>query len=82
MDTPCGVCQEICPVSPKAIVPTEITIEKAGEPFTFKRYTVDPARCVGCGHCEHICPIKGKAGIRVSAIGESRSPDRKLLLEA
>ena len=80
-DTPCGVCEEVCPVSPKAIVREEVTVTKYGEPFTFHRYKVDPARCVGCGLCEHVCPLHGEAGIRVSSVGESRSPDRRLLLQ-
>jgi len=81
LDRHCGVCQEICPVSPKAIVTIESVVTREGAHFTLKRYGVDSARCVGCGHCENICPIQGKAGIRVSAMGESRSLHRRLLLE-
>lgn len=79
-DIPCGVCQEVCPVSPKAILPVEVSVSREGETVTIKRYTVDPARCVGCGACENACPIKGQAGIRVSAVGESRHPSQSLLL--
>jgi polyferredoxin len=42
---------------------------------------VDIERCIGCGVCEHECPVSGKKAIRVSAVGETRSADRKLLLK-
>jgi ferredoxin len=42
---------------------------------------VDIERCIGCGICEHECPVSGMKAIRVSAEGETRSADRKLLLE-
>ncbi|GAI36089.1 unnamed protein product [marine sediment metagenome] len=42
---------------------------------------VDIEKCIGCGVCEHECPVSGKKAIRVSAEGETRSADRKLLLE-
>jgi ferredoxin len=45
-----------------------------------QRPYVDMERCIGCGVCEHECPVSGKKAIRVSAEGESRSRDRKLLL--
>ncbi len=46
-----------------------------------QRPYVDPEKCIGCGVCEHECPVSGKRAIRVSAEGESRSKDRKLLLD-
>jgi ferredoxin len=45
-----------------------------------QRPYVDLTKCIGCGVCEHECPVSGKRAIRVSAEGESRSKDRKLLL--
>jgi len=42
---------------------------------------VDIEKCIGCGVCEHECPVSGKKAIRVSAEGETRSANRKLLLE-
>jgi polyferredoxin len=42
---------------------------------------VDIEKCIGCGVCEHECPVSGKKAIRISAVGETRSADRKLLLE-
>jgi polyferredoxin len=42
---------------------------------------VDVEKCIGCGLCEHECPVSGKRAIRVSAEGESRDPERALLLK-
>jgi len=82
METPCVVCEEVCPTSPKAIYSREVTITKRdGNPITLRRPYVDPSLCIGCGICEHECPVKDLAAIRVSAIGESRSEERKLLMD-
>jgi polyferredoxin len=42
---------------------------------------IDPQKCIGCGICEHECPVSGKRAIRVSAEGETRNTNRKLLLD-
>jgi len=42
---------------------------------------VDIEKCIGCGVCEHECPVSGQKAVRVSAEGETRSPDRTLLLK-
>ena len=150
MDKPCIVCQENCPVSPKAIYTQEyfntirdgkvrvkkihknrIEIAEGGfkldklaggdyycltengerkkiaanfenyiEIFSEEKFTEIPAegsaieiqvrlqrpyvdieKCIGCGICEHECPVSGKRAIRVSAEGESRSTERRLLLK-
>ncbi|UCG46943.1 MAG: 4Fe-4S binding protein [Phycisphaerales bacterium] len=148
MDKPCIVCEENCPVSPKAIYTQElfnmvrggvvtvkelagdsIVVEQNLPPGKFaggdyylaaaehrskiidntgssveivtggnlranlvpgaiiaiqvrlQRPFVDIEKCIGCGVCEHECPVGGKKAIRVSAVGETRSPDRRLLLE-
>lgn len=154
-DKPCLVCQENCPVSPKAITtveeyrtvnkntltitdfsektvqisPADLEPEKysAGDYFlavntdngttqrekitanteeivnladtnaSFLSYlqrgkpvniqlhlskpVVDINKCIGCGVCEHECPVTGKRAIRVTAEGESRNKERKLLPE-
>ncbi|MHC4069674.1 MAG: 4Fe-4S binding protein [Planctomycetota bacterium] len=149
MDKPCIVCEENCPVSPKAIYTQEVfntirdgiltvkkvagnTIETKETGFILDKFGtgdyycaigtgqrgkitantentivmssdtvfekgpakgdkieiqvrlqrpyVDIEKCTGCGVCEHECPVSGKKAIRVSAEGETRSPDRTLLL--
>jgi hypothetical protein len=42
---------------------------------------VDIEKRTGCGICEHECVVSGKRAIRISGYGETRSTDRKLLLE-
>jgi Pyruvate/2-oxoacid:ferredoxin oxidoreductase delta subunit len=150
MDKPCIVCEENCPVSPKAIYTQEyfntvrggiLTIKKVsgntietiegnlpvdkfadgdyycaikGEKpkkitantentivfssdnqfekipvsgskievqVRLQRPCIDIEKCIGCGICEHECPVSGRKAIRVSAEGETRSSDRKLLLK-
>ncbi len=82
METPCVVCGEVCPVSPKAIYSREVTFTKRdGNPITLRQPYLDPALCIGCGICEHECPVTDEAAIRVSAVGETRSKDRRLLMD-
>ena len=81
MDKACVVCEEVCPTSPKAIFSrNETIVRRDGTPVTLKRPFMDPALCIGCGICEHECPVAGCAAVRVSAVGETRSPERRLLL--
>lgn len=81
METPCVVCEEVCPVSPKAIFSREVTFTKRdGTPITLRQPYVEPSKCIGCGICEHECPVADEAAIRVTAIGETRSRERRLLM--
>ncbi len=56
-DTPCIVCEEMCPVADKAII-----LEQDGE---LQKPVVVADLCIGCGICEQHCPVAGEAAIRV-----------------
>lgn len=78
----CLVCEEWCPVSPKAIYVEEAqVIDSAGNAKTLKQPRVDPSRCVGCGACEYACPLQERPAVYVTSIGESRSPSSQILLK-
>jgi MauM/NapG family ferredoxin protein len=64
----CIVCEEMCPVAPKAVVLDDIEAPGAqGEMVTVRRPRVISERCIGCGICEYQCPLDGPAAIRVNA---------------
>ena len=82
MATDCIVCEEWCPVSPKAIYVQEAqVIDSEGNTKTLKQPRVDPSRCVGCGACEYACPLQEHPAVYVTSIGESRSPSSQILLK-
>jgi ferredoxin len=81
MATDCIVCEEWCPVSPKAIyVEDAQVIDSKGQMKTVKQPRIDPSRCVGCGACEYACPLQEHPAVYVTSIGESRSPGHQILL--
>jgi formate hydrogenlyase subunit 6/NADH:ubiquinone oxidoreductase subunit I len=82
MATPCVVCEEWCPTSPKAIYTEKTTVRnRKGEMIEVQRPYVDPQPCTGCGACEYACPVADKAAIRVTSVGESRSRENRIILE-
>ena len=81
METPCVVCEEVCPVTPKAIGTYDETITRwDGEQVTLNRPYIRPELCIGCGICERECPVVDDAAVYVTAVGETRDPTRGLLL--
>ena len=60
-DTPCIVCEEMCPVPDKAI---KLEHKQVGDIELQQPYVVADL-CIGCGICEQHCPMGGEAAIRV-----------------
>jgi polyferredoxin len=93
MATPCIVCEEFCPTSPKAIWAEEVEVPKREAKYKAKgeallmgtikvqRPHVDPNLCIGCGACEKVCPIVDKPAVYVTNAGETRSKTNVILLE-
>jgi polyferredoxin len=80
-DIDCIVCEEVCPTSPKAIFfKLETVTTRDGSQKTLKRPHVDLDKCWGCGICETRCPVFDRAAVRVSSVGESRSPVNRIVL--
>jgi polyferredoxin len=82
MEIPCVVCEEVCPTSPKAIQTKDVeAMDVYGNIVVLNKPFMVPDLCIGCGICEHECPVKDSRAVYVTAVGESRSDERKLLLK-
>lgn len=71
----CIVCEEMCPISDKAIILEEsiVSVGEGGE-RTIHRPHVRRELCIGCGICEYQCPVAGPAAIRVFTSSQSYAP--------
>ena len=79
-DALCGMRRGV-PDQPKAIGAYEVEITRwDGKKALLKQPYMRPELCIGCGICEHECPVADEPAVYVTAIGESRSKDRSLLL--
>jgi formate hydrogenlyase subunit 6/NADH:ubiquinone oxidoreductase subunit I len=82
MEIPCVVCEEVCPVSPKAIqTKNEEAKDVYGNVVVLNKPFIVPDLCIGCGICQHECPVNDSRAVYVTPVGETRSKDRRLLLQ-
>jgi polyferredoxin len=74
----CLVCEEHCPTPEKSIKfwDVEVFEQETDKLVTVKRPYVVTETCIGCGICEQKCPLRDEPGIRVTARGEDRHPER------
>jgi polyferredoxin len=83
MEIPCVVCEEVCPVSPKAIQTKDEEVKDVfGEVVVLNKPFIVPDLCIGCGICQAECPVRDDRAVYVTAVGESRSEERGLLLRS
>ncbi len=79
---PCVVCEEVCPVAPKAIQTIDEEVKDVfGNLVVLNKPFIVPDLCIGCGICQSECPVQDQPAVYVTAIGESRSRNRRLLLQ-
>jgi polyferredoxin len=68
-NTPCIVCEEMCPTPEKSIRLEEVSVtNNNGEILTLQRPYVLRELCIGCGICENHCPLEGDAAIQVYSL--------------
>ncbi len=82
MGRTCIVCEEWCPVSPKAVyLNEEPATGRDKKTVMVKRPFIDPDLCTGCGACEYACPVVDRPAVYVTSVGETRAPDNQILLQ-
>ncbi len=82
MEIPCVVCEEVCPVSPKAIQTRDEEVKDVfGKIVVLNKPFIVPDLCIGCGICQTECPVTDARAVYVTPVGESRSKERRLLLQ-
>ena len=81
LEIPCVVCEEVCPVSPKAIFTKDEEIKDVfGNIVVLNKPFIVPDLCIGCGICQTECPVTDSRAVYVTPVGETRSMERRLLL--
>lgn len=81
MEIPCVVCEEVCPVSPKAIQTKDEEVKDVfGSLVVLNKPFIVPDLCIGCGICQTECPVTDQRAVYVTPVGETRSRERRLLL--
>jgi polyferredoxin len=81
MEIPCVVCEEVCPTSPKAIQTVDVEAKNVfGEIVMLNKPFMVPDLCIGCGICQTECPVTDSRAVYVTPVGETRSEERRLLL--
>jgi MauM/NapG family ferredoxin protein len=79
---PCIVCEEHCPVSPKAIKFIKIEVFRPdGVVKTPLAPVIETDPCTGCGICENKCPVVDQPAIYVTSVGETRSERNQMKLD-
>jgi polyferredoxin len=75
-NTPCVVCEEMCPLPDKAVVLEQAVGQDLGQAgnVDLLRPHVIREKCIGCGVCEFHCPVGGEAAIQVYSLPGDRPP--------
>ena len=68
-------CMKFCPVVRMGKLCVEVTPSS-------KIATISEELCIGCGICQTECPVTDSRAVYVTAVGESRSKERRLLLNS